>query len=417
MSKRSVYINWGVSSFFGWGVYGLNLALNWSHDPDLEPIGARAIATKDISVDPLRGRVLGTFLQRSAAFHSRLEQYRGGAATVQAPVIHGLDEDFVMKRVAHDVLLQGAPNLAATFFETARLDPDAVARAAELPLIVAGSTWNARILQAHGLTNVRTVLQGIDPTLFHPAPRQDFLADRFLVFSGGKLERRKGQDIVLAAFRIFAERHPEAMLVTIWKNAWPQPASDIDAGDLTTPVPFDAEGQADIAGWAAANGLGPANFTDLGFVPNAQLPTILREMDAAVFANRAEGGTNLVAMEAMACGVPTILSRNTGHLDLIEDDNCYPLTQQGALAGREGRFEDVEGWGESDVGEVVDALERAFADRDEARRRGGAGAATLSRLTWARTAAEMKRLVLETAAPAKAHAGVDRPMDGGPAAT
>src|SRR6185312_7856169 len=161
------------------------------------------------------------------------------------------------------------------------------------------------------------------------------LADRFLVFSGGKLERRKGQDIVLAAFRVFAERHPEAMLVTAWRNAWPTPKSNIDESGLTAPLPFDAEGQADIAGWAAANGLGPGNFSDLGFVPNAQLPTILREMDAAVFANRAEGGTNLVAMECMACGVPTILSRNTGHLDLIEDDNCFPLTQQGELAGRE----------------------------------------------------------------------------------
>ncbi len=415
MSQRSVYINWGVSSFFGWGVYGLNLVLNWALDPDLDPIGARTIATADISVDALRGRVLGPFIQRSKAFHKQLEQFRDGQASVQAPVIHGFDEGFNLGPVAHGVTLQGAPNLGATFFETTQLAPDAVARAAAFPAIVAGSSWNAHILRAHGLQNVHTILQGIDPTLFHIAPRQGLLADRFLVFSGGKLERRKGQDIVLAAFKIFAERHPEAMLVTVWKNAWPQLNSAINDSGLTEPVPFDAEGHADLAGWAAANGLGPANFTDLGFVPNAQMPTILREMDAAVFANRAEGGTNLVAMECMACGVPTILSRNTGHLDLIEDDNCYPLTQQGALAGREGGFEDVEGWGESDIGEVVEALERIFTHREEARRRGAAGAATLGRLTWAKTAAEMKGIVLETSAAAPA-AG-DRPMDGGAATT
>ncbi len=84
MSKRSVYINWGVSSFFGWGVYGLNLVLNWALDADLEPVGARAIATQDLSIDALRGRVLGTFLQRSAAFQGRLEQFRGGNATVRS---------------------------------------------------------------------------------------------------------------------------------------------------------------------------------------------------------------------------------------------------------------------------------------------------------------------------------------------
>ena len=58
---------------------------------------------------------------------------------------------------------------------------------------------------------------------------------------------------------------------------------------------------------------------DLGRVPNAGMPRILRECDVAVFPNRAEGGTNLVAMKCMACGVPTILSANTGHLDLIRD--------------------------------------------------------------------------------------------------
>jgi glycosyltransferase involved in cell wall biosynthesis len=99
-------------------------------------------------------------------------------------------------------------------------------------------------------------------------------------------------------------------------------------------------------------------------------------------------------MECMACGVPTILSQNTGHLDLIEDDNCYPLIQQGALPGPEAGFGGVAGWGESDVEEALEQLERVYAHREEARARGQRGAATLSRLTWARTAAQMKDIVL-----------------------
>jgi glycosyltransferase involved in cell wall biosynthesis len=126
------------------------------------------------------------------------------------------------------------------------------------------------------------------------------------------------------------------------------------------------------------------------------LPTVLREMDVALFTNRAEGGTNLVAMECMACGVPTILSRNTGHIDLIEDDNCYPLNQQGELAGFEAGSLGVPGWGESDVDEVVEALERVYAHRAEARERGLRGAADIGRYSWAKTAREMKAIVLET---------------------
>jgi hypothetical protein len=44
------------------------------------------------------------------------------------------------------------------------------------------------------------------------------------------------------------------------------------------------------------------------------MPQILREIDVAVVPNRFEGGTNLVAMECMACGMPVILSANTGYL-------------------------------------------------------------------------------------------------------
>jgi len=397
MSRRSVYINWQVSTFTGWGVYGLNLALNWSADPDLAPITAQSLLPENLAVDPLRLRLLEPFVRSSLTFQKELAQFTGGHATVSAPVIGQFDERFEPRKSAHSVRLQGKPSIAATFFETTQVPPDAIARAASYPLVVTGSTWNAEVLRAHGLTNVRTVIQGIDPTLFHPAPAQKLMGDRFLVFSGGKLERRKGQDIAVAAFRRFAERHADAVLAVAWHNFWPQYARTINDAAIAEPAPLDDAGGVDVAGWIAANGIAPTAFLDLGVIPNAQLPPVLREMDVAIFPNRAEGGTNLVAMECMACGVPTILSRNTGHIDLIEDDNCYPLVQQGALEGREGRFEDVEGWGESDVDELVEALERVYAHRQEARERGLRGAETLRRFTWARTAAEMKALVLEVA--------------------
>jgi hypothetical protein len=37
---------------------------------------------------------------------------------------------------------------------------------------------------------------------------------------GGKLELRKGQDLVVAAFRVFRQRHPEARLIVAWHNSW-----------------------------------------------------------------------------------------------------------------------------------------------------------------------------------------------------
>ncbi len=352
-----------------------------------------------VVVDPLRLRAMDGFVATSNAFHGQLKTFEGREASVDAPVIDAFDAEFERARSAHRVLLNGAPSIGATFFETTRIAADRIARAAAYPVVVTGSTWNSRVLQAHGLGNVRQVIQGIDPTLFHPAPRRGYFPDRFLVFSGGKLERRKGQDIVVAAFARFARRHPEALLATAWGNPWNTFARTVNTSGLVEPLAVHADGQLDISGWLAANGVGADNLLNLGAVPNALMAPILREMDVAVFPNRAEGGTNLVAMECMACGVPTILSNNTGHLDLIEEDNALPLVSQGALPGREAGFEDVAGWGESDVDEVVEALERVYAHREDARARGMRGAATLSRFTWERTAREMKALIFE-AAPA-----------------
>jgi glycosyltransferase involved in cell wall biosynthesis len=393
--RQKVVITWGVSSFFGWGVYGLNLALAWAADPEVGLACALPVNIADLAIDAVRLRALSGFLHDSAQLGRQLSPLAGGRGTVQTPMLTSLNARFETRKPM-DVALTGVPTIGVTFFETAQLGSETLSNAAALPLIITGSTWNEQVLRAHGLTNVRNILQGVDPTLFHPGPRGDHLGDRFLVFSGGKLERRKGQDIVLAAFRKFVERRPDALLVACWHSPWPQLARTVDRSGLADPVTFTADGQLDAAGWAAANGIGPQNFLDAGLTPNALMPRLLRRMDVALFPNRCEGGTNLVAMECMACGVPVILSANSGHLDLIEDDNCFALTVQRELheSPDEAPFGDIPGWGESDVDEAVELLERAYRHRDEARRRGERGAAKLAGLSWSRTAAQVKDAVL-----------------------
>ena len=118
-------------------------------------------------------------------------------------------------------------------------------------------------------------------------------------------------------------------------------ARSLDQTGIAAPVVFDKDGKLDVAAWGLANDIAPEQIIDLGNIPNVSMPPILREMDAAVFTNRSEGGTNLVAMECMACGMPVVLSRNTGHLDLIKDDNCFPLDDQRAVENRWNGVGDV----------------------------------------------------------------------------
>lgn len=391
--RKPIIIHWGISSFFGWGIYGLNLALNWSADADFEPVCSLPLRGDQIAVDPLRQQALAPFFKASLDFVKRLEERAGKPTSVNAPVLVGLGNDFQTMPGAHGVMLQGAPNLGVVFFEVPQLSQEVLERARSLPLIVTGSTWNEQILRAYGLTNVKTVIQGIDQTLFHPAQKQGVLKDRFLVFTGGKLERRKGQDLVVAAFARFAKRHPDAMLAAAWHSPWPQLAKSLDESGMAAPLPFTAEGKVDQAAWAETNGIARNQFLDLGAIPNALMAPVLREMDVAVFPNRSEGGTNLVAMEAMACGVPAILSANTGHLDLIDGNNCYALEKQTPVDGSGAGVGSVAGWGESDVDEIDEMLERAYRDRADARRRGDRGAAKLAGYSWSRTADQMKAIV------------------------
>ena len=131
---------------------------------------------------------------------------------------------------------------------------------------------------------------------------------------------------------------------------------------------------------------------DVGLAPNWLMPTILREVQVGLFMNRCEGGTNLVAMECMACGVPTILSANTGHLDLLRNGSARALSHQTKPRTPEGT-QGIDGWGESSVEEAVDALEALYVDRAAAAETARQGAALLANMSWARQTALLKTAI------------------------
>ena len=384
--RFTILFNWGMSSFIGWGVYGLNLALHWARDPELRLLCSTEVNPRRIQLDPARRALVDRVLRDSAGLLERLRAASGHAVKIDATVLTALGNGFATVLSAHNTQIRGSANIGVGFLEDTRIETPARERAKQYDLLVAGSHWGRDMLAAKGIAPVVTVAQGIDPTLFHPAPSAGRFRDRFTVFSGGKLEFRKAQDLVLLGFRAFAERHPDALLIAAWHAPWSSAARDPFAGDRVAPLPLGREGRPDIAAWVAANGIKAQNFLDL-----AAIWAFYREADLALFPNRCEAGTNLVAMEAMACGVPAILAANTGQLDLIEGENCYPLGRQAPVAPRPEIG--TEGWGESDVEEILDCLERAYADRADAARRGRRGAERLAGFGWAEQTAALKRTI------------------------
>lgn len=394
---KALGLNWSIGSNYGWGTYGIELALHLYRRGTPVPLLLQMPA--ELATDELQAARLQQILRASEASMAGtgpVSPCHAGNGLVVAHAIGNNGErafapDGPRYRADHEVAL--------AFVENTVCSPAGRQRFASYPLTVAGSRWCGEILLQLGASMVVNCIQGIDPAVFHPAPRRGDYSRRFVIFSGGKLEFRKGQDIVLAAYRAFRSRHPEALLVAVWGNQWTRSAGigHFRHSRHAAGSPGKAsDGTIDWRGWLAGFDVGDRDILMIQQVAHDRLGILMREADVALFPNRAEGGTNLVAMEAMACGVPTILSANTGHLDIIADGACIPLRRQRPVVV-DDRYLGTEGWGESDVEEIVEALEGVWRDRERARTVGAAGAEFIGHFTWASQIDRLLQLI-ETAA-------------------
>jgi len=391
---RSILINWEPSNLFAWGIVGLHLFKEWGARADLAPVMRWPISEDEmLGLDRNhRDRVLAK-VHASNEFSRRL-QYTlttAGEAVVKMAVVHALGNRFrtFPERVS------GSLNVGRMVFEDTFLD-SAAQLGTPCDVFICISEWNAELLREDVSVPVFTLHEGVDPSLYCPGTRSGrFGSDRFLIFSGGKLEFKKGQDLVMLAFKAFHARHPDSALVVAWQSIWPR-LGDGFQGRLGAAIEADEMGRLRVSKWAADNGIDPSAVIDLGLVPNQQMPSILREVDCALVPSRCEGGTSMVAMEAMATGVPTVLAANTGLRDLIGDNNCIPLMRQRPCAPHpsEGR----DGWCDSDVDEIVAALERLYASATLRRDVAAAGVAFMQARTWPAHAEGTLRCIVGDAA-------------------
>ena len=374
---KIIAINWPLNHQSGWGIYGINITLQLLQTPGYKPLLLTPPSIQPGTLNPLHQALLNPAFNEQKNLQNKFQNHKGKKLQVNLPILQALSSNF---SVSNNLL--GAQNIGIIFSENTKFTSEQINRSQAYNLIITGSTWNTNVLESNGVKPVQKVLQGIDQTIFHPAPKSNTFRNRFVIFSGGKLEYRKGQDIVIAAFKIFQKRHPEALLITAWHNFWPQFMTGIEkTGNVVGLPKISHNKRLQITEWLLANDIPRNAVIDVGVIPNYMVGQILREADVAVFTNRCEGGTNLVAMESLACGVPTIISANTGHLDIINDSHCYPLCCQKYVKPTP-HFPGVEGWGESDVEEVVEMLEKVYSDPKNAKLKSDAAVNFMQDLTW-----------------------------------
>ena len=374
---KKIAIGWPLNPMTGWGIYGINLTLQLLKNPEYQPLLLTPPSIQPGMLNPLHQALLNPAFDAQKNLQNQLKNHQGKKINLNLPILQALGSNF---SVSNNIV--GTKNIGIIFSENTQFTSEQINRSKAYDLIITGSTWNTKILESNGIKPVQKVLQGIDQTIFHPAPKSNIFGDRFVIFSGGKLEYRKGQDILIAAFKIFQKRYPEALLITAWHNFWPQFMVGIEqTGNVVGLPKISQNKRLQITQWLLENDIPSNAVIDVGPIPNYMVGQILRETDVAVFTNRCEGGTNLVAMESLACGIPTIISANTGHLDIINNSHCYPLHHQNYVKPTP-KFPGVEGWGESDVEEVVEMLEKVYFDREDAQLRSKTAVSFMQDLTW-----------------------------------
>lgn len=376
---ESLGITWPLATVSGYGITGVEIAQSFFRHG-----GKRLALTKrpaTLALPPLLELRFGAALELAAQFDTMLQQNPQEILDFDFPVLHGAGNDFAGFSGQDQV--RGKPNIGYAAIEHLYCSPHGRTVAQSYTKLIAISEFNAAYLRSLDIAPVQLCYQGIDCDLFFPQDKRNLWPGRFIVFSGGKFEFRKGQDIVLAAFKRFAAQHPEALLVCAWQSLGvSDPTMFQTAGHIqTTPQAVPGSGL-DIGGWLQQQGLQPHQFIALPFTHQIMMPSVLRECDAAIFPNRCEGGTNLVAMEAIACGIPTYVADNTGQADLIKYCDALPLRRQRPCATATDPRLTTTAWGESDVEEIVAALTIIYQDAQTARQNARAAAQKITAWNW-----------------------------------
>jgi glycosyltransferase involved in cell wall biosynthesis len=381
-----IYLNLPVGGAHGWGVCGKMVAREIGR---LRGPGVRLLTepfTPAWIGSPTDFVALREMLP-TAAESARFGGAGGGAAvTLDGPLLQLADNQLRPKTPG----LRGTFTLGYTFAEGTELPPAYVENAKHFDRLAAGSTWAAEILTRHGIADVATVLQGVDPAVFFPRPdwHRPVLRDRFIVFSGGKFEFRKGQDIVIRAFKVLRD----VLLIASWFNQWPATFATMRQSPHIRFEPSRMDGLGNVGEVLAQNGIAETDAILLNPLAPAELANVYRHTDVGIFPNRAEGGTNLMLMEYMACGRPVIATAATGHADVIDADVARVIGTAGEVtSSHDGTA--VARWPEPDLEQAIEQLEWAYQNRDALAPLGHRAAVAIAQLTWTRTAEQFLSLL------------------------
>ena len=295
-----IVLNWQLGTNFGWGILGLNLFLRFCKDKNLDvmmggPIKPEHLAGLD---QLLLNEFAEKFISANKLWERRFEKEASEKKTIN---IFSLGNQLFSKDRAD---LPGKNiKVARSIFENTNLEPYKE-KLSDFDAVLTGSSWNKQLLENLTQKEIKVIHEGVDDTVFLPTPKSGLLPEEnFYIFSGGKIEYRKGQDLVLQAFKIFAERHPDARLVVAWRSPWPHLSVGMK-GVLEHELKLTNDNFLDIKRWCSENGIPEWKVIDLPIMSNYSISQIYKEIDVGIQLSRAEACTCLPLMERWPVAFP-----------------------------------------------------------------------------------------------------------------
>ena len=207
-----------------------------------------------------------------------------------------------------------------------------------------------------------------DTGIFYPLSQQEKdnikknsgLEGKYVVGMVGRNQSRKNPQRLLYAFAEFAKDKPEAVLLLHCDPLDPQAAGS---------MPWIAQ-KLGIAEKVLFTGV-----TWYSGIPQANLAQVYNAMDVHTMSTTGEG-FGITTIEAMACGIPNVITDYTSTQELlVEDGKCgIPVPYSDFINGGYATKRVLP-----DINKMVDALQFCYDNRDEARRMGEVGRAKVLR--------------------------------------
>ena len=262
---------------------------------------------------------------------------------------------------------------ALPFFEINQLDPFRLHHLQYPDLVIATSTWMQQVLKNYNI-NSTVVNMGVNTNIFKPDININKNNEIYKFFNLGKIEVRKGHDILHEAFDVAFPYQSDVELHIFWES----------------PVISKEENQDWIGKYKSI--LGERVYFHPTVPTDQQFADQIRWLDCGVFPTRAEG-FGMPILQSLACGKPIITTDYSAITDFCNKNNAYIIPVTEFESAYDGKYFHGQGtWAKINFDILVDHMRYCYKNRITINEE---GVKTAQKLTWENTCNKIWKLINE----------------------